>query len=156
MPAGSPWRMCPSRCPRPPRPPTSASSSTSCWRQRTVGAAAGRPRARSPRVPRPGRPRGAVTARAGPAPQRGPGRLQRGTAGLAPKRCGAGAAAHPRERGTEGWHTVCARRRRPGCHTWPWKWCPQPGTRTNGTRGLGFVTAFKKNSSILAVLKWAG
>ncbi|KAJ7400613.1 Ribosome biogenesis protein WDR12 [Pitangus sulphuratus] len=28
--------MCPSRCPRPPRPPTSASSSTSCWRQRTV------------------------------------------------------------------------------------------------------------------------
>lgn len=41
MPAGTRWRMCPSRCLRPPRPRTSASSSTSCWRPAAVGTGTG-------------------------------------------------------------------------------------------------------------------
>lgn len=172
MPAGSPWRMCPSRCPRPPRPRTSASSSTSCWRQSTVGPAAGRPRSpASPPSPGRARPARAVTAggtrrasaatatataRAGPAPLFRPGSGSEALVELDLKRCGYRGAGHSQENRTKGWNAERAGRHRPGCRSrGEWKRCPKPGTRTNEIGGLVFVTAFKKTSAILSVLKWA-
>lgn len=108
MPAGSPWRMCPSRCPRPPRPPTSATSSTSCWPQRTVGPAAGAA-ARERGVPRAARPGPAPRGLSQPGGARGapsrscPAALAWLPAVRAPgidlKRCGTGAAGHSQRDG---------------------------------------------------------